>query len=430
MKVELGKRIIELYNCKTKKDLILKLGEVKKECVSTQEIRLAQKVFHSLYDELDMPKGYDERLKIQKTFYQLAIEKPVDKDKILAKCDELNISFFTILNLFDQESMCLENNMKSRINFARVLYKLRELAIENQIQEDVCRDFEIAKTVIKMHVDSGKATDHEFFESIKMTCATYMNYRNILKTKEHPIYIELQELKKKMPVYFSETITDYYAKKNDERESTAVEKIKSSSKEELKKMISSSKIYDFGVFCRIHNMSPALCTQLLEADKNFLNKLIDNIENIEKIYKDTLEHYEKQLFSLTKSIIINTSCDLFSYYEQFGTSIKILERIALNMGYNEEAKIISTYINLNFDKFAHLNKCQLTAIAQKRVLTSGNETINFSQGEFSDAIDEINKKDYPMCLGVVFGAIKSIKQKKNEEIQKVMKKTKQNSSNQ
>lgn len=417
----LGTRYLELSKCKTKKELILTYYKTRKSCKNVHETKKLEAIFNEFYDSLDTSKKYYEKLLIEKEIFKLLSTRYIDKNQILKKCDDLNISYFNLIKFFEKESLSFERPMNNRLQLSQVSHTLRELAITTYMTEENARDFEIAKVIIKMHVESGNSQDQTFCDSINMHQKAYANYRNILKTANHPIYKELEELKAKAHDSFRSFRTERHAITKQQKEEEAILIIKTSSKEQLKELIKSANSYYYSVFCKVYNLSPAICYYMWNADKNFFTNLIENMDNIKEVYEQKVEMYKEQTKRLAEAIRTNPELNLFDCYEQFGISVKNFVGLSNSLGQTEEFKIITEYVSKNKDKFYCLTTKELDMILKNEAISNEKGSIRFDVKEFHDAVKEITEKKYPMHIGVIYGAIK--KQHENNQIKQEKEKT-------
>lgn len=188
------------------------------------------------------------------------------------------------------------------------------------------------------------------------------------------------------------------------------------------KIYQSLEIWDLKKFCLENDIDIATLRIFLLGNPKLRYELVCLDGNIKEKYDEYLIEYSV----LTKSVIremielskdgFKMPFDTYNYYSNNDMNLKRLGEYARECTNFKNKSLILNYIGKFHNIFEGVDSKTLNSLKQSHRISCCKDTIVFTNGDLSKAIEDIEEKHLPHQKGVLYGAIKRQVELRNSKI--------------
>ncbi len=347
----------------------------------------------------------------------------------LELCEKLDVSpnnlvrVITDFNADDEKTdlsyKCTLNEIKFEIENKMLLdYKTRK---EN-------REYGIAKATIRFFLSAAE-TPEEFSKNTNTFNSAYYRALEILRPKDHPLYLKCLELKN---IYLKEraNIRNKKVVKNIE---TARDNIKQgiasmSDQETIAFLKNRNNRHELALYCNMYGFKTNALAFFLQMDPTLAEQLTF-AEDKQAVYNLYQTHYVNILNEMEEELTriykfkLKRPLNTYDYAVKYNLDVKDLVLVGYSLSGVKNLNLIRQYVDSNPQLFEPVTPSTIEVLSQANKLTCVGNTVSFKNGDLYKAIEEIKENNYPFNLGILHGAIKHQKALRMEEtFDKILKK--------
>ena len=408
--------ILLLERATTKEELLLIKWKYYKYTAYMHKSVEFQEKFNKYFDMLALKEAKNNKkdivLSLVKTY---KINGDIYKEA-LNKAEEYNIGIYNILDLlnllfksknFTSKELYIISNIKQEIE--------HKLIISRNLKE-MDTDYVIAKTILNMFLSYGVIELKEFKRKTNCTNSAFDNALNILNNRNHPLYLQYIDIKEKK---FKEKVAFRREIKEDAFQAERrkmIEKITSANGKEICDILSDINKYynEYAIFCEVYDLNKFFLTKLIRRFPKTILELTSDLSNLKNVYNEYKARYllliDKVIEEINEAKLTGVPFDLYHYYLENSIPIEELEYIAKELK-EQDKDTIQQYIMSNYKLLKGYGKKEIDIVRDRKILTCDNATINFTNEELDNALEDIETNNLPLYKGILYGAIKEQKSK-------------------
>lgn len=413
--------ILLLEQATTKEELLLIKWKYNRYLSSAHKSIEFQEKFNKCFDKLDLKEVKKNKKDIVLNLVKVYKSKGDIYKEALDKAEEYNIGIYSILDLlnllfksnnFTSKELYIISNIKQEIE--------RKLIISRTLKE-MDTDYVIAKTILNMFLSYGAIELKEFRSKTNCTNSAFDNALNILKNRNHPLYLQYIDIKEKK---YKERVASRREIKDDEfqeKRRKMIEKITSASGKEICEILSDINKYhnEYAIFCEVYDLNKFFLTKLIRRFPKTILELTSDLSNLKNVYNEYKTKYllliDKVIEEIKEAKLTGVPFDLYHYYLENSIPIEELEYIAKELK-EQDKNTIQQYIMSNYKMLKGYGKKELDIVKDRKILTCDNTTINFTREELDNALKDIEANNLPLYKGILYGAIKEQKSKTKRKV--------------
>lgn len=391
---------------KIKNDLLNKMNNAK----SIEELLNLKwqftKTFGTKYYNIKLSTFYKniERIAYINTFRNINniindLNNNLDIEEIIEKYNTTFISLKKVFSIYSKNGTYQEETLKS-IN----------IVLESDATKKFDLDILCAKVAVRLFLDNEVYNANDADKKEYTTTKDYLYYLNLLKDKKHPLYYQYNYF---VSNYKNQIHRDNFKKRNDEkiRKQREENDISNCSTTELVTILSDKNSLKYRYLLDKFSLNNIIFTSILNMNKDLINELANNINNIEYIYNYYVSMYRQVIEEVIRDIKILSKdnfkipLDLYKYYSN-NYNLLYISKISKELPNLKNNTLILKYIEKFPSLFEFLDEKNINNIKYKGHIMCLSENINFTRPEFVKALKDIEDKGMPLLKGVLFGSIK------------------------
>ena len=347
----------------------------------------------------------------------------------LELCEKLDVSpnnlvkLITDFNADDEKTdlayKCTLNEVKFEIENKMLLdYKTRK---EN-------REYGIAKATVRFFL-SATETPEEFSQITSNHYYIYRKALEILRPKDHPLYLRCLELKNASLKRRANIRTENAVRISEGFRDYIKQNIASMSDQETIAFLKNrNNRHELALYCNMYGFKTNALAFFLQMDSTLAEQLTF-AEDKKAVYDLYQTYYVNILNEMGEELAkiyrfkLKRPLNAYDYAVRYNLDVKDLAFVGYSLSGVKNLNLIRQYVDSNPQLFEPITPSTVEVLSQTNKLTCGGTAISFEKSDLYKAIDEIKEHNYPFNLGVLYGAIKHQKAlKMDESINKILKK--------
>ena len=376
------------------------------------------KTFGTKYYKIKLSTFYKnvERVAYINTFRNINniindLNNNLDIEEIIEKYNITFISLKKVFSIYSKNGTYQEDTLKS---------------INTVLESDVAKKFDLdilcAKAALKLFIDNNVYNEYDADKKGYTTTKDYLYYLHLLKDKKHPLYYQYNDF---VSNYKSQIHRDNFRKRNDEkiRKQRIENDISNCSTTELVTILNDKSSLKYRYLVDKFNLNNIIFTSILKMNKDLINELANNINNIEYIYNNYVSMYIQVAEEVIKDIKLLSKdkfkepLDLYKYYSN-NYNLLYIAKIAKELPDLKNSTLILRYIEKFPSLFVYLDEKSINNIKIRGHLFCLSENISFTNRDLKNALKDIEDKGMPLLKGVLYGSIKRQVDIKNNKVKK------------
>ena len=423
MKCELSfdQIILLLEQATTKEELLLIKWKYNRYLSSAHKSIEFQEKFNKCFDKLDLKEVKKNKKDIVLNLVKVYKSKGDIYKEALNKAEEYNIGIYSILDLLNLLFKSKNFTSKELYIISNIKQEIEHKLIISHTLKEMDTDYVIAKTTLNMFLSYGAIELKEFRSKTNCTNSAFDNALNILKNRNHPLYLQYIDIKEKK---YKERVASRREIKDDEfqeKRRKMIEKITSANGKEICEILSNINKYhnEYAIFCEVYDLNKFFLTKLIRRFPKTILELTSDLSNLKNVYNEYKTKYllliDKVIEEIKEAKLTGVPFDLYHYYLENSIPIEELEYIAKELK-EQDKNTIQQYIMSNYKMLKGYGKKELDIVKDRKILTCDNTTINFTREELDNALKDIEANNLPLYKGILYGAIKEQKSKTKRKV--------------
>ncbi len=413
--------ILLLEQATTKEELLLIKWKYNRYLSSAHKSIEFQEKFNKCFDKLDLKEVKKNKKDIVLNLVKVYKSKGDIYKEALNKAEEYNIGIYSILDLLNLLFKSKNFTSKELYIISNIKQEIEHKLIISHTLKEMDTDYVIAKTTLNMFLSYGAIELKEFRSKTNCTTSSFDNALNILKTRNHPLYLQYIDIKEKK---HNDRINSRREIKDDEfqeKRRKMIEKITSASGKEICEILSDINKYhnEYAIFCEVYDLNKFFLTKLIRRFPKTILELTSDLSNLKNVYNEYKTKYllliDKVIEEIKEAKLTGVPFDLYHYYLENSIPIEELEYIAKELK-EQDKNTIQQYIMSNYKMLKGYGKKELDIVKDRKILTCDNTTINFTREELDNALKDIEANNLPLYKGILYGAIKEQKSKTKRKV--------------
>ena len=410
-----------LERATTKEELLLIKWKYNRYLSSAHKSIEFQEKFNKCFDKLDLKEVKKNKKDIVLNLVKVYKSKGDIYKEALNKAEEYNIGIYSILDLLNLLFKSKNFTSKELYIISNIKQEIEHKLIISHTLKEMDTDYVIAKTTLNMFLSYGAIELKEFRSKTNCTNSAFDNALNILKNRNHPLYLQYIDIKEKK---YKERVASRREIKDDEfqeKRRKMIEKITSASGKEICEILSDINKYhnEYAIFCEVYDLNKFFLTKLIRRFPKTILELTSDLSNLKNVYNEYKTKYllliDKVIEEIKEAKLTGVPFDLYHYYLENSIPIEELEYIAKELK-EQDKNTIQQYIMSNYKMLKGYGKKELDIVKDRKILTCDNTTINFTREELDNALKDIEANNLPLYKGILYGAIKEQKSKTKRKV--------------